>query len=218
MTNSTADRLVDEYLTRLAGASQALSPDRRTELLAEIRGHIAASLSGAADADEAAVRTMLDRIGDPADIVAAAVENDPPEPPSVPGTQGRRPGISLEVGAVVMLTAGSLVPVIGWLVGVILLWSSGVWRRSEKLLGTLIVPGGPGLALLIATLPGGQSCSSTSISTISGQVGTTREACTGFVLPPALGIALMLFVLIAPIVVAIVLISRARARTAPAHP
>ena len=136
MTNSTADRLVDDYLTRLAGASQALPPDRRTELLAEIRGHIAASLSGATDADEAAVRTMLDRLGDPADIVAAAVENDPPEPPSVPGTQGRRPGISLEVGAVVMLTAGSLVPVIGWVVGVILLWSSGVWRRSEKLLGT----------------------------------------------------------------------------------
>ena len=66
MTNSTADRLVDDYLTRLAGASQALPPDRRTELLAEIRGHIAASLSGATDADEAAVRTMLDRLGDPA--------------------------------------------------------------------------------------------------------------------------------------------------------
>jgi hypothetical protein len=149
MTNSTADRLVDDYLTRLAGASQALPPDRRTELLAEIRGHIAASLSGATDADEAAVRTMLDRLGDPADIVAAAVENDPPEPPSVPGTQGRRPGISLEVGAVVMLTAGSLVPVIGWVVGVILLWSSGVWRRSEKLLGTLIVPGGPAWLCLL---------------------------------------------------------------------
>jgi hypothetical protein len=217
MTNSTADRLVDDYLTRLAGASQALPPDGRTESLAEIRGHIAASLSGATDADEAAVRTMLDRLGDPADIVAAAVENDPPEPPSVPGTQGRRPGIGLEVGAVVMLTAGSLVPVIGWVVGLMLLWSSGVWRRSEKLLGTLIVPGGPGLALLIATLPG-QTCSSTSSSTTSGQVATTGPVCTGFALPPALGIALMLFVLIAPIVVAVVLINRARARTAPVHP
>jgi hypothetical protein len=217
MTNSTADRLVDDYLTRLAGASQALPPDRRTELLAEIRGHIAASLSGGTDADEAAVRTMLDRLGDPADIVAAAVEDDPPEPPPVPGMQGRRPGIGREVGAVVMLTAGSLIP-LGWVVGVILLWSSGVWRRSEKLLGTLIVPGGPGLVLLIATLPG-QTCATTSSgSTISGQVATTGEVCTGFALPPALGIALMLFVLIAPIVVAIVLISRARARTAPVHP
>ena len=85
MTNSTADRLVDDYLTRLAGASQALPPDRRTELLAEIREHIAASLSGGTDAGEAAVATMLDRLGDPSDIVAGAVENDPPEAASVPG-------------------------------------------------------------------------------------------------------------------------------------
>jgi len=185
--------------------------------LAEIRGHIAASLSGGKDDDAVAVRTMLDRLGDPADIVAAAVENDPPEPPSVGGTQGWRPGISLQVGAAVMLTAGSLVPVIGWVVGVSLLWSSGVWRRLEKLLGTLIVPGGPGLALLIGTLPAGQSCSSASSSTISGQIVTTGEVCTGSALPPALGIALMPFVLITPIVVAIVLISRERARTAPVH-
>ena len=89
MTNSTADRLVDDYLTRLAGASQALPPDGRTESLAEIRGHIAASLSGATDADEAAVRTMLDRLGDPADIVAAAVENDRR---SLLQSRGRRAG------------------------------------------------------------------------------------------------------------------------------
>jgi uncharacterized membrane protein len=189
MTNSTADRLVDDYLTRLAGASQALPPDRRTELLAEIRGHIAAALGGGTDADESGVRTMLDRLGDPADIVAAAVEDDPTLNPSKPETnQGQRPGIGLEVGAVVMLTAGSLVPVIGWAVGVILLWSSGVWRRSEKLLGTLIVPGGPGLALLIGA--------------------------AAIALPPALGIPILIFVLMAPIVVAFVLINRARARTA----
>jgi hypothetical protein len=217
MTNSTADRLVDDYLTRLAAASQALPPDRRTELLAEIRGHIAASMSGGTDADEAAVRTMLDRLGEPADIVAAAVENDLPGPPSVLGTKGRRQGIGLEVAAAVMLTAGSLVPVIGWVVGVILLWSSGVWRRSEKLLGTLIVPGGPGLVLLMALLPG-QTCSRGSGGPVGGQTTTTEEVCTGFALPPALGISLMLFVLIAPIVVAIVLINRARARTAPVRP
>src|SRR5665647_2484515 len=135
MTNNTANRLVDHYLNRLADAAQALPPDRRTELLAEIREHIAASISGGAGAEELAVRTMLDRLGDPADIVAAAVENDPPDHPSNPGPhQGRRPGIGLEVGAVVMLTVGSLIP-LGWVVGVILLWSSGIWRRSEKLLG-----------------------------------------------------------------------------------
>jgi hypothetical protein len=132
---------------------------------------------------------MLDRLGDPAEIVAAAVEDDPSLNPAKPEpNHGQRLGIGLEVGAVVMLTAGSLIPVIGWLVGVILLWSSGVWRRSEKLLGTLIVPGGPGLALLIGP--------------------------AAIALPPALGIPMLIFVLMAPIVVAFVLINRARARTA----
>ena len=217
MTNSTADRLVDDYLTRLAGASQALPPDRRTELLAEIREHIAASMGGATGAEEAAVRTMLDRLGDPADIVAAALEDNPLAPPSNPGPSlGRRTGIGLEVGAVVMLTVGSLIP-LGWFVGVILLWSSGLWRRSEKLLGTLIVPGGPGLALFggaFATrLWAAQPCVGPVTSTITGQIVTSAQACTGSGLAPALGVALLLFVLIAPIVVAIVLLNRARGRT-----
>jgi hypothetical protein len=40
--------------------------------------------------------------------------------------------------------------VIGWLVGVALLWTSNRWTPREKLAGTLLVPGGPGsVALLI---------------------------------------------------------------------
>jgi hypothetical protein len=40
---------------------------------------------------QAAVTAILDRPGDPADIVAAAVEHDPPERPWNPGPyQGRR--------------------------------------------------------------------------------------------------------------------------------
>jgi len=201
MTNSTVDRLVDNYLARLADAAQALPPDRRAELLSEIRQHIFASRSGGNGADEAAVRTMLDRLGEPADIVAAAMEVSPAEHPRLPQAQSRRPGMGL-------------IPVIGWLVGVILLWSSGLWGRSEKLLGTLIFPGGPGLAMLISgaafALPS-QSCSSSS--SVDGRV-VTAEVCTGFALPPAVGITFLLFILIAPVVVAIVLLNRARQRIA----
>ena len=101
---------------------------------------------------------------------------------------GHRRGLGLEVAAVVMLTLGSLIPVIGWAVGVVLLWNSSPWRRSEKLLGTLIFPGGPGLALLLGPV--------------------------AFALPQALAVPVLLFVLIAPVVVAIVLLKRARGRTA----
>lgn len=222
MTNSKANRLVDDYLTRLADAAQALPPDRRAELVSEIREHIAASRTGSAGADETAVRTMLDRLGDPDDIVAAAIEIDPPELPARPMTpQRRQQGIGLEVGAVIMLTAGSLIPIFGWLIGVILLWSSGLWRRSEKVLATLIFPGGPGLALF--GLPvlrmwvdlSGPVCPARGV-TSSGQVLPAVGACTssGSALAPVLWIALVLFVLAAPLVVAIVLLSRARSRAA----
>jgi hypothetical protein len=50
-----------------------------------MREHIAASRAGVDSADEAAVRTMLDRLGEPADIVAAAVEYGPPEHPAYQG-------------------------------------------------------------------------------------------------------------------------------------
>lgn len=243
MTNSTADRLVDHYLTRLADAAQTLPPARRTELLSEIREHIDASMSGGAGTDETSVRTMLDRLGEPDDIVAAAMEIDPPERPAYPPTpQRRQQGIGLEVCAVLMLTAGSLIPIFGWLIGVILLWSSGLWRRSEKILATLVFPGGPGLALIGGAAawglaPGPSPCiTSNAVATavevlppavagggqvmpsaVAGgaQVIPAADACTGSALAPVLGIALLLFVLVAPVVVAIVLLSRARRRVAP---
>ena len=220
MTNSTVDRLVDQYLTRLADAAQALPPDRRAELLSEIREHIAAAMAEADGADEAAVRTMLDRLGQPEDIVAAAVEDDPPKDPANAGrSQTHQRGLGLEIGAVVMLTLGSLIPVFGWAVGVILLWSSTLWRRSDKWLGTLIVPGGPGLALLlggavVGMRAAGDTCSSSVGADVGGQQMIPAEVCSDPALLGVVGYAVLLFVLIAPVVVALVLLGRARGRVA----
>jgi hypothetical protein len=77
-----------------------------------------------------------------------------------PGTDpGLSPGVEepasswREVAALVLLPFGGvIVPVAGWFVGVFFLWASGAWTRSEKLLGTLIVPGGLLLPLLLLTL------------------------------------------------------------------
>jgi hypothetical protein len=122
-------------------------------------------------------------------------EDDRPEDPAQPersqqqGSETPKRGLGLEIGAVVMLTLGSLIPVFGWAVGVVLLWSSRLWRTSEKVLGTLVFPGGPGLALFL---------------------GAAAVA-----LPQAIGIGLLLFVLIGPFIVGIFLLSRARSRVAP---
>ena len=171
--------------------------------------HIAASRAGASGKDEADVRTMLDRLGEPTDIVAAALDDGQQEPPPRGQSAQRRPRLGLEVAAVLMLTLGSLIPLVGWAVGVILLWSSGWWRRSEKLLGTLIVPGGPSLALLLGAFST-QTCGPTPVGD-GGQVAD-EVVCSGFAIPQWLGIPLLAYVLLAPIVVGAVLLSRARAR------
>ena len=205
---TTAGALVEDYLGRLDRAATTLPPDRRAELVAEIGEHIAAALEAGDPTSEAQVRTVLDRLGQPDEIVAAAREHagalgapagsqpgwgDPAwgdpvwgDPawggpgPGEPGWGGpgaagpgrvgpgwveapvlRRRGTGLELAAVLMLTAGSFIPVLGWLVGVLLLWTSTRWTWREKLLGTLVVPLGPGGVLVLGgLLPLRMTCSS----------------------------------------------------------
>lgn len=58
--------------------------------------------------------------------------------------------------AIVALVVGSLVlPGVGWLVGLALLWTSATWTVPEKLAGTLVWPGGLLVPLMLPLLPGG---------------------------------------------------------------
>lgn len=114
---TTVDALVADYLRRLDRAASDLPPDRRSELLEGIGEHISAARAAGAAADKAAVRTLLDRLGAPDDIVAAARDDEPGRvagvaAPIVPV----RPGTGLEFAAVLMLTVGSL-PMVGRLAG-----------------------------------------------------------------------------------------------------
>jgi hypothetical protein len=214
MTTSTVDALVEQYLARLRGAAAALPADRRTELLEEIEGHIADARAAGAAADEAAVRTLLDRLGPPEEIAAAATDDAPAPLPPVPL---ERPGTGLETAAVLLLTAGSFVPVVGWLTGAVLLWSSRRWTTAEKLLGTLVVPLGPGGVLVLGALVPFRTCSASSVvGTDPGATGelppVVTESCSGVGLPAWLGLPLLAVLLVAPVVVAVLLHRRAGAR------
>jgi len=205
------DEVVADYLARLDRAAQVLSPDRRTELVEEIRDHITQARASGDAGDEAAVRTLLDRLGDPDEIVAAAREGDPVVPPVPQAWPTRRPSIGLEICSVLLLTVGSIIPLLGWLIGVVLLWSSRRWTVVEKLLATLIVPGGPlAIALLAVAVPG-QVCSSSSLTQSDGSVVDGATTCTGFTLGP-FGPAILVFWLVAPFVVGGILLRRARLR------
>ena len=134
--------LVDDYLRRLERAAYALPPDRRAELVLEIKGHIDEAMASApgGPTDEAWTRTVLERLGTPEEIVLS--EGGAPAPPAVQ-TVERPAGTGLELAAVLLLTVGSIIPFVGWIAGVICLWASKRWRTWEKLLGTFVVPGGP---------------------------------------------------------------------------
>lgn len=134
---------VAAYLARLDAVATHLSPARRAELRADLVEHLTDALPS--DATDADVLAALDRLGTPEDVVAA--EGDEPAPSVGPTTVGRRTGIRRETLAVLLLTVGSFVPYVGWLAGAVLLWTSRVWTDREKLLGTLVVPGGPFLAV-----------------------------------------------------------------------
>ncbi|GAA3589966.1 HAAS signaling domain-containing protein [Kribbella ginsengisoli] len=128
-----ADRLVDDYLRRLTEEAEPLPEARRTDLIAEVTAHIAeARAEGAVTEPE--IRDMLARLGTPEEIVLAATDGlvlvDEPR-------LRRR-----DATALLLLALGGLVFLFGWVIGVVLLWTSDRWTRNEKCLGTLIWPFG----------------------------------------------------------------------------
>jgi Protein of unknown function (DUF1700) len=144
---STTDQLVDDYLKRLNRELAGVPRARRNELVQEISEHIAEARAGLEDEREAEIRTLLDRLGDPAEIAGEARARFGVQP---------RQNNWLDIAALVLLLVGGLIlPVIGWFIGVVLLWISSAWTTGEKLIGTLVVPGGlvlP-LGLAVAALP-----------------------------------------------------------------
>jgi len=139
--SSTADKLIDDYLKRLNRELAGFPRARRRELVDEISEHIAEARADLESENEAAIRTLLDRLGDPEDIAAEARER----------FGARSKGSGWDVVALIMLLVGGVIlPVIGWIIGVVLLWVSETWTTREKLVGSR---------------PGASRCSSTQSAT-----------------------------------------------------
>lgn len=204
-----ATQAVKEYLHDLDQELRDLPRSRRQELLSEIHEHIDSALAGSPDLDEAEIRNVLDRLGDPADIAEEARQRF-----GVPRQRSR----GLEIAALILLPIGGLIiPVVGWFVGVILLWSSRVWTTGEKLAGTLLFPGGlllPG-ALTLGAI-GARSCIGV-VAPAGVAPGRVVQECTGASTLTVIGwVVLFAILVIVPIATAIELARRMRARTAPA--
>jgi uncharacterized membrane protein len=140
-----ADTLVRDYLDRLETAAAGLEVDRRAELMADVRDHIANAVAEAGNDDEPTLRNILERLGSPEEIVAAEGEADAATsaPTSNPpaGPQADRAAVgAIEIIALLLLTFGAVfLPFFGPLIGLVFVWLSDRWTQREKLIATLIV-------------------------------------------------------------------------------
>jgi hypothetical protein len=191
MTTTTQHPLAADYLRRLERAARRLPRSERRELIEDIGAHLNDAI--APDMSDAEAMTVLDRLGEPEEIVEA-------QRPDA-ATDGR--GVH-EWSAIFLLLFGGFIFGVGWIAGAILLWSSRAWNTTDKLIGTLVVPGGLATVLptlLIATSP--QIC--------SGRPGGPMH-CTGgpSTLHQIVAFAIFAFLLLGPIFTSIYLARRAR--------
>ncbi|HEV2014376.1 MAG TPA: hypothetical protein VGR77_10930 [Candidatus Dormibacteraeota bacterium] len=165
MSAPHADQLVEGYLARLNAAAGDLPKSARQELVDDMRAHIAEARAREPEETDATILNILDRLGEPAVVVAEARERlgIRPSPPYRPGF--------LEVATVI------LVPFL-WPIGVILLWMSPAWHWQDKLIGTLVPPGGYlGLGIILAA---GAGISNRSCTTAIDQAGrVVQNSCSG---------------------------------------
>ena len=174
-TAGEADKLVRRYLAQLDAALQGVDASRREEILAEVHGHIEEGRTGLDPDDAASVRTLLGRVGDPAAIAAEA--GAPP-----PGSR------RWDAWAPWLIIFGPVASGLGWIAGMLILWTSPTWSRRDQLIATFVPL--VGLAALffgiVTGLRGSAVC--------PGPTALASTACTtrGFTLP--LGVAILLVV------------------------
>ena len=172
-----AGKLIRRYLAQLDAALRGVDASRREEILAEVHGHIEEGRTGLDPDDAANVRTLLDRVGDPAAIAAEA--GAPP-----PGS-GR-----WDAWAPWLIIFGPIASGLGWIAGMLILWTSPTWSRRDQLIATFVPLAGL-VALffgLVATLRAAAGCSGHVLALHASAGCTTR----GVTLP--FGVARLLVV------------------------
>jgi Protein of unknown function (DUF1700) len=189
------DTLVDRYLKDLETELRGLPGNRRREILDEVGEHITQARAALDAESEAAVRTVLERLGDPADIAAEARERF-----GLPAAPAKQATPWLEVIALVAL----VIPFLGWVVGVVLVWLSRLWTTRDKLIGTL-----GGLSWVVAGLGSLSMSARGSTAVGSGPLGPAETS--------LLEVVVFVVPFILPIAATIYLAFRLRAHTRTPH-
>ena len=208
MMTTPVNPQVDAYLRQLDFALSTLPWDQRSEIFSDISEHIQRELAGAGDNPDV-VAAVLERVGDPR-AIAQEAGAPPPVPPMPPRERGR----GLEIAAVILISAGSfLIPVIGWIVGVALLWASSRFSRVDKLIGTLVPPLGFFAPLFLAVTASSGGSASCVQQVVPDGTATRCAVSSSGGLPAPVGVAILL-VLFGAAIYTTVRLSRRVARMA----
>jgi uncharacterized membrane protein len=138
MDSSPIPQVVRTYLDQLEATLAGMREDVRHDIVAGI----AEELRGLSAAEAAA---RIEALGDPAFIAAEARAEDAASATAEPGAAAPKPTPAASgdarwyvvLAALLIAVGGVVVPVIGWIVGIALVWLSRTWHTSEKWVATL---------------------------------------------------------------------------------
>lgn len=194
MSTSTLHPATAAYLQQVRREGRDLPGDRLAELLSDLEEHLSAAIP--ADASDEAAREVLERFGDPREIIEA----------ERPVVRTQRRG-TREWTAIFLLLFGAFAAGVGWLAGAILLWSSRAWTTMDKLIGTLVLPGGLLASAVLVALATGRLHKEKCISRGTTLVHCTRTLSNG---PSTIGSIALLLLALTPIATGVYLARRAR--------
>lgn len=195
MSTSALHPTAAAYLQQVRREGRDLPNARLAELLADLEEHLSAAIP--ADASEEDAHEALHRFGDPREIVEA-------ERPLTAAAQRRG---TREWVAIFLLLFGFIAAGVGWLVGVVLLWSSRAWTTRDKLIGTLALPGGLFTSVVLVLLAAGRLHKERCIHHGTGLVHCTLVSNSG---PSTIGSIALILLASTPVATAVYLARRAR--------
>jgi hypothetical protein len=153
--NVTTDPLADDYLRRLDAAASALPAHRREELVSEIRDHLQEALRRAPASDETAIRNMLERLGPPEEIAAAAADATPPDQLAPYKETNGSAIVSVVLGVLWLAGIGSLLALVFGYQARRQIKNSAGSQKGSGLATAGIILGWIGIAILAIVVVGG---------------------------------------------------------------
>ncbi len=101
-----------------------------------------------------------------------------------------------------LILAGGFLVGVGWLVGVAWLWSSHIWTRKEKIVATLLFPGG--IALVLPMLFLSLTTRTNDCANFGGPDQPTVTHCAGkWLAVPTFSTLIQVLLVVIPVIVAV---------------